>query len=107
LALCHHLMERKMSNIPAARRLLLVVANHLDQRGDTNSAAWIREVVEGYMTRRSPRERAPAQSTPMTSELAESIRDYKSVNPSATQSDIAAAFRVNGGRVSEALNGFA
>lgn len=57
------------------------------------------------MSRRPPRQRAPATSTPMTPELADEIRAMRKANPKMSQMDIARSFNVNPGRVSEALRG--
>jgi hypothetical protein len=49
--------------------------------------------------------RAPANSTKMTPELAEEIREYAEANPGMAHQDIAVVFNVNHGRVSEAIMG--
>jgi hypothetical protein len=49
--------------------------------------------------------RAPANSTPITPELYEEIREYAEANPGMPHQDIAVMFNVNHGRVSEALKG--
>lgn len=48
--------------------------------------------------------RRPVSSTPMTPALAAQIRQHFASNPDATQSEIAARFNVNIGRVAEALS---
>lgn len=49
--------------------------------------------------------RAAVRSPTVTAEIAEEIRQYAAAHPDAHQQDIANAFGVNHGRVSEALNG--
>lgn len=44
-------------------------------------------------------------SVPMTPEIKQKIRDYKRQHPDATHAVIGQVFKVNGGRVSEALRG--
>jgi hypothetical protein len=58
------------------------------------------------LRRRSPTApRAPATSTPMTSELADEIREFAEANPGTSHQDIAVVFNVNHGRISEVLSG--
>jgi len=49
--------------------------------------------------------RAPANSTTMTPELYEEIKEYAEANPGMSQQEIAVVFNVNHGRVSEAISG--
>ena len=49
--------------------------------------------------------RAPANSTKMTPELYEEIREYAEANPDMSHQEIAVVFNVNHGRVSEAISG--
>ena len=49
--------------------------------------------------------RRPATSQPMTEKLAIAIRSYYDAHPDATQQEIAGVFKVNIGRVNEALDG--
>jgi hypothetical protein len=49
--------------------------------------------------------RRPNTSAPMTSELAQQIRDYFAAHPDTPQHEIAHIFNVNSGRVNEALKG--
>lgn len=49
--------------------------------------------------------RSPVASVPMTPELAAAIRAYAVAHPGVSQATIAEFFKVNQGRVSEALNG--
>lgn len=53
--------------------------------------------------RRKALRKAPAQSQPMTPELAEQIRAFAKRNQDMTQQAIGQRFRVNAGRVSEVL----
>lgn len=54
------------------------------------------------------RKRAPRtgpKSTPMSSDLADAIREYRAENPEASQREIAEHFNINPGRVFEVLVG--
>jgi len=57
------------------------------------------------LSRRSPRRKAPAESQPMTPEIAAQIRTFEAANPNLSQVAIAKRFNVNPGRVSEAIRG--
>ncbi len=57
------------------------------------------------LRRRPPGPRAPVESTPMTPELAQDIRDYAEAHPGTSHQAIAEEFNVNHGRISEALRG--
>ena len=57
-------------------------------------------------TRRRPCvRRAPAYSAPLTASLAREVRRYAAINPDMPYAEIAIRFRINQGRVSEALAG--
>lgn len=57
-------------------------------------------------TRRRPASRrTAAKSTPMTASIAEGIRRFAEAKPQRSHVEIANAFGVNPGRVSEALSG--
>jgi hypothetical protein len=64
------------------------------------------ELVElaDELKRRSGSRAAPT-STTMTPELAQEIRDYVKMHPGLSQQAVAEKFKVNHGRVSEALRG--
>lgn len=57
------------------------------------------------MGRRSPRQRAPSTSAPMTDALKAQIRAMKAAEPDLSQAEIGRRFNLNPGRVSEALRG--
>ena len=57
------------------------------------------------LRRRPSGPRAPIVSTSMTPELAQEIRDYAKAHPGMSQQSVAEAFKVNHGRVSEAVRG--
>ncbi len=59
-----------------------------------------------HLRRRRPVRRADPVSAKMTPELRDGIRAYAKDNPTLTYAAIAGVFRVNIGRVSEALAGF-
>lgn len=89
-----------MSNIPEARRLLLLIA---DEAGGT-IATDIRHVVENFMTREKYVRKAPVKSRAITSDMAQRIRTVAALHPDMHLADIAARFDINPGRVSEILN---
>lgn len=55
--------------------------------------------------RRRPNGRRPVSSEPFTPQLREKVLRYYRENPMATQAQIAAAFNINPGPVSEAIRG--
>jgi hypothetical protein len=57
------------------------------------------------IARRSPRQRAPITSAPMTDALRAHIRALKAAKPDLSQVEIGRRFNLNPGRVSEALRG--
>jgi len=89
-----------MSNIPKARELLFDAVA-------TMPSPW-REQVKGAMELmyRAPPAKppAPAEKRPMDAFLAERIRAYVARHPTEHLQDVATAFNVNIGRVSEALH---
>ena len=81
-----------MSNIPRARELI--------KKGR-------RLISQGLalMTREPHIRKARPRMQPMTKELAIKVRNYERKHPDLSEQEIAHHFRINGGRVSEALNG--
>jgi len=57
------------------------------------------------LSRRPPRGRAPVKSAHCDDQMRMSIRSFHMTHPDASQVEIAKAFNVNPGRVSEALRG--
>jgi hypothetical protein len=55
--------------------------------------------------RRSPRQRAPTTSAPMTDALMAQIREMNIANPDLSQAEIGRRLNLNPGRVSETLGG--
>lgn len=94
-----------MSNIPLARKQLLALALRMEVLGQraTEIAKEIRE-TEALMHKNFAKQKAPAQSAPMTPEMADAIRNYAALHPTASQQEIAGVFNVNPGRISEALS---
>lgn len=88
-----------MSNIPEARKQLLLVADMADRE----TANRIRQIVDRYMTREKAVRRAPVKSQGVTFWMALQIRKYAAANPTAHFSEIATRFGINQGRVSEVL----
>lgn len=80
-------------------------------------AARLREKADEYLDpelarladairRRPPARRAPPTSVPMSDELRAEIRRYAEKHPDASYVEIGRFFKVNPGRVSEAVRGF-
>lgn len=63
------------------------------------------DVIEARLRRRSPTRRAKVTSARMTVVLRQRIRDMAEANPEMPMHEIAAALKVNVGRVSEVLAG--
>ena len=71
-----------------------------DMRRDLNEKL---DVIEARLRRRTPTRRAPRTSARMTPALAARIREMANEHPDIPMHEIAAALRVNVGRVSEVL----
>lgn len=93
-----------MSEIKTARDMLLVVAESIEDREPRASAAII-YIVEKLMHRVHTKSKAPVTSEGMDTEKARFIRFINKVNPEKSVQEIAEMFRVNPGRVSEAIAG--
>lgn len=91
-----------MSDIPKARALLdeAQVFCHDEYIGDL-----IREAYE-LMFRKPPCRKTRPRSMRMTVGLGDRIREYAGLNPDLSIQLLGDYFRVNAGRVSEALNGY-
>ena len=89
-----------MSDIPEARRLLLLIADAADEI----TAESIRHVVENFMTREKYIRKAPVKSRVVTPDMARRVRTMAVQHPDMHLADIAAQFGINPGRVSEILN---
>lgn len=63
------------------------------------------DALASELSRRSPIRRSKQRSPSMTDHLRDAIRRLAAHQPELTQSEIAARFAVNPGRVSEALRG--
>jgi len=99
-----------MATIPEVRDRLRSVAAELRMFGLDRSPGDIADELDALAeeTKRRPngnRAKAPVASASVTPEIAEAIRAYKLAYPHATMFAIGAVFRVNQGRVSEALYG--
>lgn len=81
-----------MTDIPRARMLII-------------QAVALLQEAESLMTRPTPTRRAPRTSVPMDPVLAQKIRVYARRNPKASYKEIGAVWRVDAGRVSEAIRG--
>ena len=89
--------------IPEIGTQMRQFAEHI-QPDYPDDAARLFELAD-ELKRRVPGLRAPVTSTPMTSDLAQEIRDYVEEHPGLSHQAIAEHFNVNHGRVSEALHG--
>jgi hypothetical protein len=89
--------------IPEVAQRIREIADQIQEQCPTESAELFDLASE--LSRRPPGARAPITSTPMTPELAEEIREYADQNPGLSHQAIAEVFKVNHGRVSEAIKG--
>jgi hypothetical protein len=64
------------------------------------------DLLASELSRRTIRRRAAQSSAQMTEEMRDAIRAYHRAHPDRPQAEVARVFKVNQGRVSEALNGF-
>ena len=90
-----------MSKVPEARDAVQEVLDNPD------TPHWIRVMlgdVPAKLTREPYARKAAATKRKLTPELAEQIRVYAKTHPLLSLHDIANAFSVNSGRVSEAIN---
>lgn len=90
-----------MSDIPEARRRLLMIAD----MAEPETAKRIRSVVKMFMTREKAVRCAPVKSKGIQPSIALRIRQMAYNNPTMHVAEIAALFGVNPGRVSEVLHG--
>lgn len=92
--------------IPDVRRDLHDLANALERGeiGRVGGALRVRALAND-LHRESPVRKTPPAAAKMTPELADRIRRYAEARPRLSQLAIAVVFRVNQGRVSEAMNG--
>ena len=92
--------------IPQIRERLVEIANEMEAYGGKLARLYSAEIRElAYAThRQSPVRRTAVKSRRLTVGLAAAIRDYARRNPKAAMADIAREFKVNPGRVSEAMN---
>lgn len=97
-----------MSNIPFARECLQDLVAELRSSSPpdpVDAASIIDQIVSDYMVRDSHKPRTPNKSVKMTAKLAAQIRAYAKRNPHVPAQHIANLFKVNPGRVSEAIAG--
>lgn len=80
--------------LQCSRTRAKIICDLLEQRG-----------LALYRKRQMRNGRRPNSSTPMTPMVAQQIRKVFEANPHLTQSEVAAQFNVNAGRVAEVLNG--
>jgi hypothetical protein len=94
------------SNIPYARTALENACAKLRSgHYETEQILILLETALALMTRNPPVRRAPDKSRPVTERLVKEIKSFAAANPKAHLSEIAQRFKVNQGRVSEALRG--
>lgn len=89
--------------IPTIRAEMLQLAEEMRQDGFTD---WADRLVNmAAATRRRPMAgKAERKSVPLTARLAAQIRAYIYANPCRSQQEVANRFKVNPGRVSEAIH---
>lgn len=89
--------------MPSNKRSIPELRSRLREIADEEGLDELHEIAD-EMHRNSPVRRAKNKSRALTPELAEEIRVYAKKNKTMHQRDIAQAFNVNPGRVSEAMN---
>ena len=88
--------------IPIIREKMNDLADRLQLKGLEDEADELRLLaLDTY--RKRPKRRVSAQSDPVTPAIRGAVIDYAENNPDAPQSEIAHAFNLNPGRVSEIL----
>lgn len=93
------------SDIPGARAELVRLKVALQKPMDRKDViAGIDRALQKMHRKSSPR-RHTGRHTPMSRALAIEIQEYAAEHPEMTQTEMAAHFDINAGRVSEALNG--
>jgi len=90
-----------MSNIPLARTTILEALKLTD---DPMLTRYLRLALK-HMHREQPVRKASPHARHMTREIAQQIRTYAPAHPDECMRTIGRRFGVDGGRVSEALNG--
>jgi len=90
--------------IPEVRQELLKIAHELEQNGHKPIGRRLRE-LEGELYRRRGVHPTKVRSQAITPDLKRQIRTFKAAWPDKSEQQIAAHFKVNMGRVSEALIG--
>jgi len=95
------------SNVPEARMMLQDISFCLKigVMSIDSAVSVITNQVLPLMTRKPPVRKTAARNRKLTKVLAEQIRQYAAENPDASYQHIGNVFRVNVGRVSEAMNG--
>ena len=94
-----------MGNIPLGREQLRHIARDLRAAGHGRFSTRIERVIDSHLIREKPVGRAPSRRATMTVKIGDAIRAHYDLYPDALQEDVARKFNVDGGRVSEALNG--
>lgn len=89
--------------MPSNKRTIPEIRIQLREIAKEHDIPEINDLVD-EMYRKSPVRRAARVNQPLTPALAAAIRVYAKQNPEMHQQDIAARFRVNHGRVSQAMN---
>lgn len=80
------------------------IRDRLNELSSTHSIPELALLADELM-RRKAKKKAPVSSAPMTPKLAAAIRAFAAAHPDFSQTRIAEIFKVNPGRVSEAING--
>lgn len=93
-----------MLSIPEARSRLLIIADNINDM-NFDAEKNIRQVVARMYRMHTKPRRAKPTAKRMTAALAENIREYCKRFPELSNREIGRMFGVDGGRVSEALQG--
>jgi hypothetical protein len=94
-----------MSNIPLARTRLSVIAADLRRKGCFTEAREIGVIITDLLIREKAIRRAPVRSKSVTPAIKAHIKALAAAHRSMSMDEIGRRAGVDGGRVSEVLNG--
>jgi hypothetical protein len=92
--------------IPECRAWLLSIANSLAIKGNCDDETRGIRAIANELWRRPAVRKTRVKAQPSTPSLRQQIRDYAEAHPDMNNREIGRVFKVDGGRVSEALAGF-
>jgi hypothetical protein len=94
-----------MSDIPLARDRLSIIAANLKAKGCYSEAREIGVIIVDLLIRQPAIRRAPVKSRSVTPAIKAQIKSIAAANRQMSMDEIGRMVGVDGGRVSEVLNG--